>query len=176
VRRFLIAAGLLIGGGLASAAEPPAPPPAETKRVYPATYRILVKYDKATVEMIKREIRQYIKKALKQRQRRRALSRLAIEEELNAAIQKYKGDASKPGKWRLLRLEAVRDQLELARRSRILGNALLATSVDSWRRAKREEQILAEAALRRLEAVLAQIKAEERAERRERAPVVPPHE
>lgn len=176
MRRFLIAAGLLIGGGLASAAEPPAPPPAETKRVYPATYRILVKYDTATVEMIKREIRQYIKKALKQRQRRRALSRLAIEEELNAAIQKYKGDASKPGRWRLLRLEAVRDQLELARRSRILGNALLATSVDSWRRAKREEQILAEAALRRLEAVLAQIKAEERAERRERGPVVPPHE
>ena len=176
MKRFLIAAGLLTCCGLVRAADPQAPPPAPTKRVAPAAYRILVKYDKDTVEMIKREIRDYIKAALRERQHRRALSRLAIRHELDAAIRRYKEDASKPGKWRLLRLEAVRDQLELARRSRILGNALLATSLDNWRRARREERILAEAALRRLEALLAQIKAEERAGRPERAPVAPPHE
>lgn len=194
MRRVFVALAIVVSGGIAVAAEPAEPK--KTDKVDPAKYRILVKYDKYTLDAIRQEIRKEVEKGLEARRRRLAASEDELKSQVKKELEKYqdeleaikkardaertareRGDLSEAERWRLLRLQRTYQALELARRAKRVQEALLALSLENWRRTKRKERAIAEKALRRLDAMLEQLRAKERAERRERGrAVVPPHE
>lgn len=195
----ILALGGILAGPLAMAAEPSkdAPrPPAKTDKVHPAKYRILVKYDKYTSDMVRREIEQEVTKALEARRRRLKLSEEQAKVQLRRELRRFeeeleairkarreeeaarrRGDDAEAERWRRLRLERTRRALDLARRTRLIENALLAMSLADWRTAIRKERMIAGKALARLEALLAEVRARREAEARERGPtgLAPPH-
>jgi len=189
----ILAIILTLTGPAAALAAEPAP---KIDKVPPAQYRILVEYDKKTVDDIRAEIRSEVRKALEARRRRLRWSKDELESRVQKELKRYKddleaiehaaksereararGDLSEAERWERLRMERMRDALELARRARRAERALLALSLQNWRAQRRREREIAEEALVWLEATLKKVEAARKAELRERgAAVVPPHE
>jgi hypothetical protein len=192
--RLLLASSVLFSSAAARAAGDPAPD-AEDK-VHPARYRIRVEYDKRTVADVRREIEEEIDKALAARRRRLHLSEEEVEELRARERERYeaeleaietarraeeaarrRGDSAEAERQRDIRLKHIQRALDLARRARLIEQALLAAALRDWRLARRRERQIAERALRRLQAALERGHAEEQAELRRRGPRVPapPH-
>jgi hypothetical protein len=73
-----------------------------------------------------------------------------------------------------LGLERLRTALDLAERARAIERALLALSTRDWLAAREKEAAIAEKALAKLDAFLAEIRAKQQAESRERGPDAAP--
>lgn len=184
---------LLVAAPAAALAAGPAP---KADKVPPAQYRILVEYDKKTIDDIREEIRSEVRKALEARRRRLKWSKDELEAQIQNELERYeedleaikhaakseraaraRGDEPEAERWLRLRRERMREALELARRARRVERALLALSLEDWRAHRRRERQIAEKALARLETMLEKAEAARKAELRERgAAVVPPHE
>ena len=207
MKRILIAACIVLGAGLLDAAEPAKPKP-KTKadkttdkkkkedKVHPAAYRILVKYDKYTVDMIRKHIDKEIKEALAARRRRLKLSREAMETQLKKERERFekeleairkarkeaedarrRGDLGQAKKWTDIARRRTDNLFDLLRRGKLIEDALLAMSLDNWLAAQRKQRIIAAKALQRLEGRLAQTRAKKAAERAASgAALLPPHE
>jgi len=181
LKQLLIALCVIIlPGSISAAAEKPNPP----EMVSPAAYRIMVKYDQQTIDSIQRQINREVRKYVDERIRRLNLS----EEELKHALrdeiarsrhpEKYRDELAAIDKaereeqaararsdneeaeaWRRLRIERTLDTLDLARQANAIEEALRALSVDNWRASRRQQRIIAEKALVRLDAMLKQVEA-----------------
>lgn len=176
------------------AGEPPAPKKRYTVR--PADYRILVTYDQRTVGHIRAEIDRDISAAQAERDRRLRLSRKTFRKGLEKELRKFRnemkaartalreedlartrGDLSEARRLELRRIDRTYRSLEFARSARLIEQALLAKSLEQWRAAKREERRVAEDALRRLDAMLAEIERKEAEAARGGAQAIePPHQ
>ncbi|MFH1731905.1 MAG: hypothetical protein ABIF82_09695 [Planctomycetota bacterium] len=189
----IVALILVVAAPAAARAAEPAP---KTDKVPPAQYRILVEYDKKTIDDIRAEIRSEVRKALEARRRRLSWSKDELESQIQKELERYKedfeaiehaaraereararGDRSEAERWERLRMERMRDARELAARARRAERALLALSRQNWRAQRRREREIAEKALVWLEATLKKVEAARKADLLERgAAVVPPHE
>ncbi len=195
----LVLSLIVVGPAVAAAADAEKPQtPAQNKsdKVNPAAYRILVKYDDYTLDAIRKEIRKEVVKALEARRRRLNLSQEQASAQLEKELDKYeeeleaikkarkqehawrkRGDLAEAEKWRRLKLERTRRALDLARRASLIEDALVALSLENWRTDERRERAIARKALKRLEAMMEEIRSREEAERRQRGrAVAPPHE
>jgi hypothetical protein len=165
MRRYLAAICVVACCSVALAAEP--------KPVHPAAYRILVSYDEETLAEFREHIAEAVEKALAERARRLERSRglakdlIKLERERYrrdlAAVKHYrerevlarsKGEVDDAERWRLLRVERLREALDLARRAQLIEQALLAKSLQNWRLAREQEKAIADKALKELEAAL----------------------
>lgn len=191
--KAILAIILTFAAPAAALAAEPAP---KIEKVPPAQYRILVEYDKKTIDAIRKEIRSEVRKALEARRRRLRWSKDELKSQIQKELKRYKedleaiehaaksereararGDRSEAERWERLRMERMRDARELARRARRAERALLALSLQNWRAQRRREREIAEKALVWLEATLEKVEAARKAELRARgAAVVPPHE
>ena len=191
--RVIVAALLVLTApALAVAAEKAKQP----DKVHPADYRILVDFDKKTTDQVRQEIREEVRKAMEARQKRLKWSKEKLRLQLKKELERYedelraiehaekseqaarrRGDLSEAERWALLKQQRRRDALDLARRARRIEEALLALSLEDWRKNRRRERQIAERTLMRLESILTRINAEREAEIRERgAALAPPHE
>lgn len=172
----LIVVGLMFACGPAVAAGPAEAPPAAPKDqdlVHPAAYRILVTYDDETLDRIREQIQEEIENALEARRRRLEASKRAMRAQVKEQLDRYqadleairkagqaerasreRGDEDEADRWRMLRVERTHHALELARRARLIEDALRALSIENWRATRRREREIAEAALQRLEPML----------------------
>jgi len=192
MRLILAALLILTAPALAAAAEKAKQP----DKVHPADYRILVDFDKKTTDQIRQEIRDEVRKTLEARRKRLQWSKEKLHSQLKKELERYedelkaiehaekseqaarlRGDLSEAERWALLKQRRMRDALELARRARRIEEALLALSLENWRKHRRWERQIAERTLTRLESILKRINAEREAEIRERGTALaPPHE
>jgi hypothetical protein len=192
MRSALVMLLILASSGVALAAEKAKPP----DKVHPADYRILVDLDKRTTDEIRQEIRKEVREALEARQRRLKWSKEKLRSQLKKEMERYeedlkaikhaenaeraargRGDLSEAERWALLKQRRMRDALELARRAKRVEQALLALSLENWRKHRRREREIAEGTLIRLESALTEIDAKREAEVRERGTALaPPHE
>ena len=191
--RFILATLLILTPpALAAAAEEARQP----DKVHPADYRILVDFDKKTTDQVRQEIRDEVRKTLEARRKRLKWSKETLHSQLKKELERYedelraiehaekseraarrRGDLSEADRWALLKQRRMRDALELARRARRIEEALLALSLENWRKDRRRERAIAERTLSRLESILKKIDAERAAETRERGTALaPPHE
>lgn len=182
MKTVLIALGLTFACGAAVAGEPaesPPPAPKDQGLVLPAQYRILVTYDEETLDRIREQIQDEIENGLEARRRRLEASKRAMRAQVDDEFDRYRaeleairkagqaerasrerGDDDEAERWRMLRVERTHHALELARRARLIEEALRALSIENWRATRRREREIAEAALDHLEPMLEKIEME----------------
>ncbi len=191
--KFILSAVLILTAPALAGAAEKAPKP---DKVHPADYRILIDLDKKTTDEIRQEIHDEVRKALEARQKRLRWSKDELDSRLKKELERYnedleamrhaekseqaarkRGDLSEAERWELLKLRRRRDALDLARRTRRIEEALLALSLEDWRKDRRRERAIAERTLTRLDGLLIKIDADRKAEILEQgAALVPPHE
>ncbi|MFO7899684.1 MAG: hypothetical protein R6V58_11575 [Planctomycetota bacterium] len=197
--RLGILVWIVLQAGLAPGADEPPPKKRDpdNDKVHPAAYRIRVERDEETTDKLREELRQAVRRAMEQRRRRLELSREEVERDVERELEQFKEEIEAIRKAReKARKARARDEADLAerwdelaekraerlralaRRLPSLENTLLDMALADWRAARRKERRVAARALERLNALLAEIEARERAEaeRPGKAPILPPHE
>ena len=185
--RLLFPIALLLAASTALGADRPK----KDDKIHPAEVRIRVEYDPRTLDKIKKEIEQEIRKALAERRRRRKLSAKELDEKaIRKELEKYQDelaairramqeeeaarkrrDAAEAEKWAEIKRRRIREALDLARRAREIERALIGLRLADWRRGRRLEREIATKALRKLETLLREADVKTRDEH-----IVPPHE
>lgn len=158
--------------------------------VKPYAYRIEVNYDENTYRMIHDAIRREIKIAREDMLKRQLLSAEILRKQIAEELDRFnreleamrnakrmeleaieRSDAAEAERWRQLRLEHMRNALELSERLRRLEELLVQQSIADWREKRRQQKEVADRALERLK----QIQAEgELAQPTAQPPIKPP--
>ena len=137
--------------------------------VKPYAYRLRVDYDEKTYRLIEDAIRKDIQLAREDMQRRRLLSEKLLKEQIAEELARFKRELEKmrnarrieleaverkdgvdAERWRQLRLQHMREAMDLSERLRRLEELLVQESIADWREKRRQQREIAERALERL--------------------------